>query len=378
MNNFVHTIVSDNSFTRRLQHVTHFTNFTKGNDLSELPEKIDILVVDDILVDINELLEARNIINANYVFYIVSDDNFRFSTKNILESKNIHMILSNKTNEQKVEQVCIEVIPNYKNTINKNIITFFGADTKVGVTQLAQCVAETLVEKTTCKVGLLFLNGKPSTEYIDVNFKNNIDDIKVKLISSIITETEIFNIAEEIKENLFVIEGVSSLLYRKEYHPHHLEQLLNIFSNACDVVIIDGGTHINRGLSLAALYTTNNKYLVATQQKTSYINYDRKKGLLTTFGADDFQLIINKFQNDGALPTQYEVAKTYRQPLFARVSYSTYGWQAEQDEKSLLKYNEKNFVKDIGKISDSIINQLKLNRKENNDKPRKLFFRKGV
>jgi MinD-like ATPase involved in chromosome partitioning or flagellar assembly len=375
----LHMLIKDESLVRRLQSISEFNEYSNSDKVNEIQDvDTDVLVIDDELVEINQLLEIRGNIECKYVFFLVSEKNFRFSTKNILQNNNIHLILKNKTNEQIVEHILLKVISNYKNTLNKNSITFFGADTKVGVTQLSQCVAENIANKIVGKVGLLFLNGKPSTEYFSYKFKNNIDDIKVKLVSGIITESEVLSISEKIKDNLFVIQGVKSLLYRNEYHPHHLEQLLNIYSNVCDVIIIDSGTHLDRGLTLAALYSTNNKYLVATQQKTSYLNYNRKRELLSSFGLDDFQLIVNKFQRDGALPNEYEVARDYSQPFAFKVDYSTYGWQSEQDEKTLLNYNEKNFVKDIDRISSSIIKQLNLTikDKENINTNKRRFFRR--
>ncbi|GKX28713.1 hypothetical protein SH1V18_11930 [Vallitalea longa] len=370
----VHLISDNKNLRRKLNKVTYFEEIHMDISLDVVNE--DITIVDDTIININDLLENKDKISSQYIFYRVSHDNFRFSTKSILDSNNILLIGPYMTDDNLVEFVCQNVIKAYKFNVNKNIITFFGADTKVGTTQIAQSIAEKITDKTDAKVCLIFLDGEVGTDYINVDFKNNIDSIKIKLISGLVTVDEILDIAETGKnKKLLMIEGTKSILYRKEYQPEHISQLLNILSLACDVVIVDAGSYIDRAMSISALTATNHRYLVTTQQANSLRRYVEKRPILEILSLDDFQVIVNKHMQEGSLLTNYDVAKTYGQPYLAKINFSRYALEAEKDRKTLIHYNDKDLNKDINKLTDVIIDQMALIKKET---PKKRKWFKGV
>jgi Flp pilus assembly CpaE family ATPase len=358
----IHLVSNNENLRRKLLNVTYFQEVIMDTSLDEIKEEITI--IDDKIININDLLKNADKITSNYIFYKITLDNFKFSTKSILESNNIIMLQPYMTEENIVEYICSEIIKKNNLTINKNIVTFFGADSKVGTTQVAQCIAEKIVEKSDARVCLVFLDGEAGTDYIDIDFKNNIDTIKIKLISELATTEEIFDIAEKIKENFYIIEGTKSILYRKEYQPKHIEYLLNTLSIECDLVVIDAGSNIDRAMPISALTATNHRYLVTTQQKNSLRRYMEKKPILEKLSLDDFQLIVNKHIPDGSLPTAYDVSKLYEQPYLSKIEFCKYALQAENDRKSLIHYNDKDIIKDINKLADTIINQNNLGKKD--------------
>lgn len=374
-NNYKVHLISDNeNLRRKLNKVTYFKKIDMDTSLNAVNENITI--VDDTIININDLLENRDEMSSQYIFYRVSHDNLRFSTKSILDSNNIILIGPYMTDDNVVEFVCQKVIETYKFNVNKNIITFFGADTKVGTTQIAQCVAERITEKTDSKVCLIFLDGEVGTEYTNIDFKNNIDSIKIKLISGLVTVEEILDVAEMGRDKkLLIIEGTRSILYRKEYQPEHISQLLNVLSLACDVVVVDAGSYIDRAMSISALTATNHRYLVTTQQANSLRRYNEKRPILEILSLDDFQVIVNKHMQEGILLTNYDVAKTYGQPYLTKINFSRYALEAENDRKALIHYNDKEINKDMNKLTDVIIDQMDLVKKET---PKKRKWFKGV
>lgn len=375
-NNYKVHLISDNeNLLRKLNKVTYFDEINMDALIDNINE--DITILEDSLININDLLENRHKILSKYIFYHVSQDNFRFSTKSILESNNIILIGPYMTDDNIVDFVCQNVINTYKFNVNKNIISFFGTDTKVGTTQVAQSIAEEITHKTEAKVCLIFLDGEVGTDYINMDFKNNIDNIKIKLISGLVTADEIIDIAERGKnKRLFIIEGTNSIMYRKEYHPEHISQLLNILSLALDLVVIDAGSYIDRAMSISSLTATNHRYLVTTQQANSLRRYKEKRSILDILSLDDFQIIVNKYMQETSLLTNYDVAKKYGHPYLGKLSFSRYGLEAENDKKSLIHYNDKEFNKDIDMLSNSIIDQINLVKKET-PKKRK-WFRGGI
>lgn len=375
-NNYrIHLISNNENLRRKLYNVNHFSEVSMGTSINGIKE--EIVIIDDKIININDLLEKRDNIPAKHIFYNVSKDKFKFSTKSILESNNINLIQPYMTDENIVEYVCSEVIKKYKFTVNKNIITFFGSDSKVGTSQIAQCIAEKIIDKSYARVCLVFLDGEAGTDYIDINFRNNIDTIKIKLISGLATVDEIFDIAEKVKDNLYIIEGTKSILYRKEYQPENISYLLNILSLACDLVVVDAGSCIDRAMPITALTSTNHRYLVTTQQANSLRRYLDKKPILDRLSLDDFQVIVNKHMADGSLLTTYDVAKAYGHPFLSKIEFSKYALQAENDRKALIHYNDKEFNRDFNKLADIIIEQLNLSKKET-PKKRKWFGMQGV
>ncbi|GMQ57122.1 hypothetical protein AN1V17_15170 [Vallitalea sediminicola] len=375
-NNYkIHLISNNENLRRKLHNVNYFDEVFMSTSFDDIKE--EIIIIDDRIININDLLENKDKISSKYIFYQVSQKQFKFSTKSIIESNNIKLIQPYMTDENIVEYVCSEVIDKYKFTVNKNIITFYGSDSKVGTTQIAQSVAEKIIDKSYAKVCLIFLDGEAGTDYTDINFRNNIDTIKIKLISALATVDEIFDIAEKVKDNLYIIEGTKSILYRKEYQPENISYLLNILSLACDLVVVDAGSCIDRAMPITALTSTNHRYLVTTQQANSLRRYMQKKPILERLSLNDFQVIVNKHIADGSLLTTYDLAKEYGHPFLAKIEFSKYALQAENDRKVLIHYNDKEVNRDFDRLAESIIEQLNLSKKKT-PKKKKWFNKQGV
>ncbi|QUI21259.1 hypothetical protein HZI73_02715 [Vallitalea pronyensis] len=371
----VYLISENENLKRQLQGVVYFDKVMMDRQFQQV--QADITIIDDQICSINDLLKIRETIESSYIFYRVQKKNFKFSTKSVLDTNDIHMLQPYMTDENVVEYICSEVIERYKYTVSKNIMTFFGSDTKVGTTQIAQSVAEKIVSKSHAKVCLLYLDGEAGTDYIQVNCRHNIDTIKIKLVSGLATVEEIFDVSEKIKDNLYVIEGSTSILYRKEYQPEHIMHLLSVLSVACDLVIVDAGSYMDRAMPIAALTATHHRYLVTTQQAVSLRRYLSKKPILERLSLDDFQVIVNKHIADGSLMTTYDIAKTYGHPLLGKIEFSKYALQAENDKKALIHYKDRIFNKDMDTIVDTIMGQLNI-KGNNTSKKRKWFGLQGV
>ncbi len=151
-------LVSENeNLKRQLQGEACFNKVVMDRQFKN--EKADITIIDDRVCSINDLLQIRETLESPYIFYRVQKKNFKFSTKSVLDTHHVHMLQPYMTDENVVEYICSEVIKRYKYTVSKNIVTFFGTDTKVGTTQIAQSVAEKIVSESDAKVCLLHFDG---------------------------------------------------------------------------------------------------------------------------------------------------------------------------------------------------------------------------
>lgn len=359
---------NDATLINKFKGIEYFNKFKISNDLKNFKD-IDILIISDTLVDVNKLLGAREkeLKHINYVFYMVSNENYKHNLNDIFSANNINMIPPKLTTSQILEKVCQLTIDEMNS--EKNIITFFGADAKVGTTQIALSVAERIAEKTDLKVFLASLNGKINDDYIDITSDFNLDTIKVKLASKILNVSELINVCIK-KGNLFILKGANSILEVRHYTPEYIEYLLQLVSSEFDVIIIDAGSNIELGMTIGSLNSTNYRYLVTTQQESAFKNYKRldQQVLSKYLKIEDFLMIVNKYVDEPMLYTPYQLGQMYDNTLVSTLPYLSWGWQSEKDKKSLLNYNDTEFIKGIDKIVKLIAKQLHFKYQEEEQK----------
>lgn len=316
----------------------------------------DVVVISNETVSANELLEKRNNIEANYLFFIISRKNFSKITEDLLTENKIIVIPPMLTIHQIINKI-------YEMTAigtpgKSNIYLFFGADSKVGTTMAAQSAAERLAENKKLKVFFLSLDGKSGTDYLDINFTNCIDDIRIKIANKILQINELVDTCQTKDNNLYILQGTKSIFERKRYQPEHIEFLLQLASSHFDITIVDAGNNIDLGMTIGALNCTGNKFLVTTQQEKSHRNFMQlEQQVLPRIGIKDFMLIINKYVENTALPEKYKLADKYNATFISSLPLLSYGWQCERDKHSLLLYKDKYYEDGINKIINIISKQ---------------------
>lgn len=347
--------------TNCFNNINHFDNLQcdKNSDT-------DILVVSDKLVDINGMLELKNseCANIEYVFYMISEENYKINTQSILSVENIIAIAPKLTPSQIVEVICNETIGLKQ---RKKIVTFFGTDSKVGTSQISQSVAELISNNTKANVLLTFLNGRPGISYLE-NKGNGLglDSIRTKLFNNVLSVNELLDGCIK-NENYYVLPGSYNITNNRFYHPKHIEKLLEVASKKFDVIIIDAGNsqNIELGMTIGSLNATSLRYLVTTQQESSYENYMLIENILKDkLNIKDFMLVINKYINDTNLINSYELADKYKFTLATEVPFLEWGWQSEKEKKILLKYENEEYINNLAKLAKILCKQLELDYKE--------------
>jgi MinD-like ATPase involved in chromosome partitioning or flagellar assembly len=334
----------------------------------------DVIVISDKYKNVNEFAytydENSELLKNKKLIYMVSNN---YNSKvlenitNICESRNIKTIPPKLTVEQ-IKDVIIEyAFPGIVSKENKTkIITFMGADTKVGATMIAQTCAETLAATTNMKIGLLFLNGNKSTSYINTDKERvelSIDNLKVKLFNNILTSEELENACTK-KDNLYILSGLNNVLEMRHYHPEHIEKLIKLASSLFEIIIVDIGSQIelSGGMAVTPLNSASYRYLVTTQQPNSYRNYERLRTQLFPIlqvRPEDFLLVVNKYIKTTGIQTPNMLADEYKMTLATYVpNLEMAGWQCEFDNCTLLEYRNEEFTNQIQKLSKLICTQL--------------------
>lgn len=323
-----------------------FGNVKIGSDL-DLNTRYDCLIISDRLLGYNDLLNMlnNNQIIANNIFYLISSDNGESqvsSVKFVLSSKKVFVIPPRLTTQQILDRVCECLKIDLK--LNKNVITFFGADSKVGTTITAQAVAESLANNTVLQVCFLNLSGQPSFNYIEGNSEGyGIDLIKTKILNFVLSGDELKS-AMITRGNLSILPSVRILTDLRYYKPKHTEYLINLASSIFDVVIADAGYYPNSGLFIGSLNATKQRYMVATQQRACRSSFELTKEQILDvldINTSSIMLVINRYSNQIDLPNTYKLAdEVYKMVLAASLPNVPWVfWQTEAQGKTLVGFD---------------------------------------
>ncbi len=232
-----------------------------------------------------------------------------------------------------------------------NVITFFGADSKVGTTMIAHSVAELLAKHTELSVGLLCLNNNPSREYLKSSINTGIDNIKIKLFNNVLSADELVQVCVKESDALYILPGVDYSPDARLFLPEHIKRLIRMAAKKFDLVLIDAGSNIDSGLAIASLKLAKIKYLIITQQEAVRKNFKRiENQVFRDLGLDikKFMLIVNKYIGSDFMHTSQQLSNLYGAILATVVPHADFfGWKAEVEEQTLLHYGLRSYNNQI-------------------------------
>lgn len=369
----------DIELKKELEGTECFSEVLIEDKLSKSVDDSDIIIISDSIIPYNELIfniEQHNVLDNRRVYYMISNNNSNEVINNIswiCKSKNIHVVPPKLTTNQIRERIIGDIFPGIKK--ERNAVTFFGADSKVGTTMTAQSVAENLAQNTNAKIGLLMLHGYRGTEYVkDDNISLGLDNLKVKLINNILTKEELMANCIQ-KDNLYILPGINNILDVRQYHPEHIEELINLAAQCFNIVIIDAGSckglDFSAGITISGLNLARHIYFVTTQQNLPYDLFDKNKNQildLLQIKTESFYLVVNKyFKTDGIL-TPDQLAKQYNMTLASYIPNMDYrGWECEFNNSTLLSTN-KEYDYEIEQLAKLIARQFEIRYIENSVK----------
>ena len=326
------------------------------NESNIKTEAIDIVLVSDRKYAISNLKNLAGLMNWQKCFYMVSGKNFSNLTRALVESDVVTMIPPKLTIDQIVDFVYQRI---HKNSISKNkLFTFFGADSKVGTTMIAQSTAE-LLAKVSNRVIYLPLDGTVGDDYCQFDNKFGLNDIKTKLQTKILSRNELEDICVESKAGYDVLPGIKSILSRRQFHPEDVAYLLKLIKKLYEVVIIDTGSDIELGTAIAGLNATPNRILVTSQQSVAYKRFrNLKNQILDLVGIESYLIVINKYVDNPSLEDSRKMESNFGGTLVTTVPFIEYGWQCEQEQRSLLSTKDDQFTESIESIVEVITSHL--------------------
>ena len=230
----------------------------------------------------------------------------------------------------------------------KKIIGFFGGDNQVVTTMIAQSFAEVLQQRGN-KVLYLMGSGKFGEEFLPLSSRHSIDDLKASIRSGKVTAEDMYQNLEEVR-GLWVLPGVRNQLAAGYFTENTFEVLLSEIGDDFDYTVIDGGSDANLGITISALNTADHRFFMTTQQSKSIRRLILlQKNIVQPLGKGG-DLVINKYLKDPALLLKNDILSLCEIEEAFTVPYVEYGWQAEMENKSLLRYGK--FARGVETLAD--------------------------
>lgn len=331
----------------RLSRISCFASVRMFDDFEAFDKTADGLFISDDVMNWSALKDKLDMCKAEQIFYYSSyavSDLMRTMAKTM----GVVLVDSSYGFEQMIEKMKRHMKIQTQNC--SKAFVFFGTDAKVGTTMISQCVAQAISDKG-MKVGLTHLDGKSGDEFFTGNYHQGLDSIKSKLHTGILSSEELTAVCTKPFSNLYHLRGTEGILKKQTYKPEDITCLLDMMQETFDITIIDAGSDINLGMTIAALLGTPNRFLVTTQQAIGSRRYQKmKKEVLDELFQEPFLVIVNKKTNHPELPSEEEVALSIQGVLTQSLPYLEYGWQCEQEKVPLSSFKNDNFEKGINAI----------------------------
>ena len=227
----------------------------------------------------------------------------------------------------------------------KKVILFYGCDTQVGTTMTALSAAELLAEQGR-KVICISAGSIPGTDFLDAEPAG----AAVDLWGERLREEDIRFLTVE-QRGVDVLQGVRSWMNCGSNLSGFLREICMTCSRSWDFVIVDGGSSGESSMGRDALDFAEKIFLVITQQEKSLRRWKMRKEWMESRMQTEPYFVVNKFMNNGTFYMESQLQKLFfcDSTRLKTVPYMPYGWQAEMERCTLLKY--RSFRKAMAAIS---------------------------
>ncbi|MEG0292270.1 MAG: hypothetical protein RR495_03800 [Anaerovoracaceae bacterium] len=235
----------------------------------------------------------------------------------------------------------------------EKVITYFGADSSVGTTMIAQTTAVALSEIKK-RVLLIFASSNPLMDYIEIKAYSDrsIDELRPSLRSGQLSKEEILNVCLNQK-SLTILPPIKDMTLIRYYKENDLNKIIELVSDDFDYIIIDGGTNIQYPLGISALLCSDKRYIVITQQEKTINRYKLLAETVLKPLNLSYNIILNKFDSNSISYSYKNVQSITGKQNILQIQYCENGWEAELNRETLVKYPKyKDCIKDMVKDID--------------------------
>ncbi|MEG0156205.1 MAG: hypothetical protein RR626_03545 [Anaerovoracaceae bacterium] len=222
--------------------------------------------------------------------------------------------------------------------MKERVITIVGATAEVGTTMIAQSIAEELSKEN--KVLFIMASSNTGLDYLNYDGKavGSLDDLRTAIEEKALRKREVEGILITDK-GMQVLPPIKDLIKARYYNATTLEDIHVCIGADYDYLVIDGGGNVQMPLCVASLCVTDMElYVVVTQQEKMIKRYrEFKENVMIPLELQG-KVIVNRYLSSPAFPGLKQLEGRLQEKNLFPVGYSEYGWQAELDKESLMKY----------------------------------------
>jgi len=235
------------------------------------------------------------------------------------------------------------------------LFVFHGADSKTGVSMLAQSAAELIAgEKREKRVLLVNLQGRYGAAYTGF-VGENVEGLRHYLDNRLLNREEVLA-GCRCTENLYVIGGVATIGEERYYQPEMSSYLLSELRDEFDLILADSGSEIDNGLALGSLIMGDELILTLTQQEGVLKRLEKLTPLYRKLDLAFTLWVCNRFEEGDPYSREYLCRRLNipQESLFTAAETQE-GRRAEAESRTLLAYRSRAYEADLLNLSNEIL-----------------------
>ena len=217
---------------------------------------------------------------------------------------------------------------------------------------IAQSVGERLAGKG-FRVLFIGAGTEPGDDYIPGKTAASLEDLRPYLAEGTLTAREAEQSIVSCRK-LDILPSSRSYHSAKAYPEDALRLLYDCFQEKYDYILIDGGSALpDRDLTAEALDECGMLFFIVTQQQKVLRRCIFRKNYLDRLSVP-VNYVVNKYHEEKHFPSIRELRIQFQceEKNMVKVGYVPYGWQAEMERETLLRYRE--FSRGIQAICEKI------------------------
>ncbi len=374
----------DNVLYSKLKGVSLFQKVSLLSDFSQLNEfmECDVMILSDRIVSFEMLSELRQSMPYLSMFFMVSDssDYRRFQkVETMCHAHDIYIVYPKQTQDQIISFIKGVLKPG--EDIQKNqVVTFVGAQSKVGLTSTVLAAATRLGMTTDAKIGVLGLNSwNPGTVFLKNYSGIYLDEIKTLLSNKMLASSQLMKDMYQ-HSHFFYLAGNRDIKKRLHYSIKDIHYLIEQAKKIYDLVLIDAGCNFDDALCIQGLLNTDSKFLVTNQQMSGLEAWNTAfEQVLEPVGfiKSDFLMIVNQYKCQPQFPDIKQLAHDYGVPCLRHIVHvGDLGLIVEANQNLIVEYDEPEYIKDIDFIAKALVKTYRLRVKEQTPVKRLGFMQK--
>lgn len=241
--------------------------------------------------------------------------------------------------------------------MENNVIGFFSPIPGSGTTSTVLSIAQSIAKHTNQKVGVLSLNVfDDNSDYI-AEAPSFLDEIKTLLAGrSFQSEKELLS-KFAFQEGVYILAGNKNRRLERQFQTSEIDYLIEVSSQAFDLVLIDGGSHFDNALSVISLVKSKQRFMVVTQQPKALKRFQQlNEQLLRPMNIDfeDFSFILNNFQDKTFTLSSKQVMRELEIEKIQKLPYVEKAIIAEIDSSSIYQSSDERYKTVIDMVAKDI------------------------